>query len=138
MSYLKLRSSIFSANPPNFTVQIEPHDCLSELFDNLGRFNTILLHFNRYTRCEGYIEGHDCSLSSTAELLCRCVVLKSCACTLCAVTCGTISLWDTSSSERWLERLGPAQCLTRQHTMLCNFLGYEHILAQGLFRLVFL
>jgi adenylosuccinate lyase len=30
-----------------FTIQIEPHDYMAELFDALARFNTILLDFNR-------------------------------------------------------------------------------------------
>ncbi|MEM9256627.1 MAG: adenylosuccinate lyase [Pseudomonadota bacterium] len=30
-----------------YTTQIEPHDYMAELFDNLARFNTILLDFNR-------------------------------------------------------------------------------------------
>ena len=34
-----------SWNP--YTTQIEPHDYMAELFDNIARFNTILLDFNR-------------------------------------------------------------------------------------------
>ncbi len=30
-----------------YTIQIEPHDYIAELFDTLGRFNTILLDFDR-------------------------------------------------------------------------------------------
>jgi len=30
-----------------YTTQIEPHDYMAELFDNLARFNTILIDFNR-------------------------------------------------------------------------------------------
>lgn len=29
--------------------QIEPHDCIAELFAPLGRFNTILIDFDRCT-----------------------------------------------------------------------------------------
>ena len=30
-----------------YTIQIEPHDCMAELFDAVGRFNTVLLDFSR-------------------------------------------------------------------------------------------
>jgi adenylosuccinate lyase len=30
-----------------YTTQIEPHDCIAELFDALARFNNVLLDFNR-------------------------------------------------------------------------------------------
>ena len=36
-----------------YTTQIEPHDYMAELFDNIARFNTILIDFNRDTW--GYI-----------------------------------------------------------------------------------
>jgi adenylosuccinate lyase len=32
-----------------YTTQIEPHDCIAELFDALARFNNVLLDFNRDT-----------------------------------------------------------------------------------------
>ena len=30
-----------------YTTQIEPHDCIAELYDNIARFNTILIDLNR-------------------------------------------------------------------------------------------
>ena len=30
-----------------FVTQIEPHDCIAELFDAVARFNTILIDFDR-------------------------------------------------------------------------------------------
>ena len=40
-----VKSLGLSWNP--YTTQIEPHDYMAELFDNIARFNTILIDFNR-------------------------------------------------------------------------------------------
>ena len=96
--------------------QIEPHDCIAELFAPLQRFNTILIDFNRSVSGMWLPQ-----LPQQTESMCTCLLAAGfvanrnahARCALCAGMCGATSAWATSGSARLLGRSARPRCHTR-------------------------